>query len=78
MGHMLIVPRAGICAGVEGFGNTVQEGAVEGTRELRNEADFASIANTDGEISICGFGSLLSGLWKSALMWRSIPVPITM
>lgn len=51
--------------GVEGFGNTVQEGAVEGTRELRNEADFASIANTDGEISICGFGSLLSE--KSAL-----------
>lgn len=34
-------------------------------QELEDEADFASLANGDGDISICGFGSLLSV--KSAL-----------
>ncbi|KAG0584864.1 hypothetical protein KC19_3G240500 [Ceratodon purpureus] len=33
---------------------------VRGVRELQDEADFAVVANDDGEISICGFGSLLS------------------
>lgn len=47
--------------GMEGLLHTVARGA----RELQDEADFASIANGDGEISICGFGSLLSE--KSAL-----------
>jgi hypothetical protein len=31
-------------------------------QELEDEAAFASIASLEGEISICGFGSLLSGL----------------
>jgi len=38
------------------------EGIRTVAQELQDETDFASIANGDGEISICGFGSLLSGL----------------
>lgn len=52
------IVRSGSCSGMEGLLHTVARGA----RELQDEADFASIANGDGEISICGFGSLLSGL----------------
>lgn len=38
----------------------VAESVGRGARELEDEAGFASIANGDGEVSICGFGSLLS------------------
>ena len=35
---------------------------MRGMLELLDKADFVSVANDDGEISICAFGSLLLGL----------------
>lgn len=48
-----------LCAGMEACEDVAS--GVRGVQELQYEADFASVANGDGEISICGFGSLLSG-----------------
>jgi hypothetical protein len=69
---MSCLKRDGICAGMEGPGD-VAESVGRGARELEDEAGFASIANGDGEVSICGFGSLLSGFDILALrVWDLI------
>lgn len=50
-------PRSCGCSMAEGGGAE----APRGLTELSDESDFDSLVSADGYISICGFGSLLSG-----------------